>query len=78
MLIDCDNCAMQHTSACNDCIVTALLDRPQGAVVLDLDRERAIRRLQEAGLAPQSRFSSKQDADAGIVTADCERRRVGE
>ncbi|MBW3604206.1 MAG: hypothetical protein KY460_04685 [Actinobacteria bacterium] len=57
MRIDCDDCAMQHTTACDDCIVTALLDRPTGdAVVLDLDEARAVRALQRGGLVPRSRF----------------------
>lgn len=47
---------MQHTDACGECIVTYLLDRPVGAVVFDVDEERAIRNLQERGLAPTSRF----------------------
>lgn len=60
MYIDCDDCLMQHTDTCSDCIVTALLDRPAGgAVVLDLDHQRAVRRLQDAGLAPQSRFAGR-------------------
>jgi hypothetical protein len=57
MRIDCDDCAMQHTAACDDCIVTALLDRrPDHAVVFSLEEERAIRALQRCGLAPESRF----------------------
>lgn len=56
MKIDCNDCAMQHTAACDDCIVTALLDRPNEAVVLSLDEARAIRALQRGGLAPQNRF----------------------
>ena len=56
MLIDCDDCVMQHTSACKDCIVTFLLDRPEGAVVFDVAEERAIRALQEGGLAAATRF----------------------
>lgn len=47
---------MQGTEACDDCIVTYLLDRPDGAVVFDVDEERAIRALQDRGLAPTSRF----------------------
>ena len=30
MLIDCDQCAMQHTSACDDCVVTFLLEPQRG------------------------------------------------
>lgn len=57
MRIDCDDCAMQHTAACEDCIVTALLDRATGeALVLDLDEARAVRALQRGGLAPGNRF----------------------
>jgi hypothetical protein len=48
---------MQHTTACDDCIVTVLLDREAGdAVVLDLEEARAVRALQRGGLAPASRF----------------------
>lgn len=47
---------MQGTETCEDCIVTYLLDRPDGAVVFDVDAERAIRTLQDRGLAPTSRF----------------------
>lgn len=54
--IDCGECAMQHTDACDDCIVTYLLDRPSGAVVFDAEEERALRVLQSGGLAPGSRF----------------------
>ncbi|MGH8929234.1 MAG: hypothetical protein ACRDZO_00995 [Egibacteraceae bacterium] len=59
MLIDCADCRMRATDACGDCIVTFLLDRPEGAVVFDVAQERALRTLQDAGLAPQSRFTSR-------------------
>ena len=51
--ISCDDCTMQHTSACDDCIVTFICDRePEGAVVVDVAEARALRVLQRAGLAP--------------------------
>lgn len=56
MLIDCDRCVGQGTDTCDDCIVTALLDRPPGAVVFDLAEEHAIRALQDEGMAPASRY----------------------
>lgn len=56
MHIDCDCCVMRDTDACKDCIVTFLLDRPEGAVIFDVAEERAIRALQEGGLAPTTRF----------------------
>jgi hypothetical protein len=59
MLIDCAECVMQATDACADCIVTFLLDRPSGAIVFDVEQERALRTLQDAGLAPSSRFKSR-------------------
>ena len=56
MRIDCGECLMAETTACEDCIVTYLLDRPEGAVIFDVEEERAIRTLQNAGLAPATRF----------------------
>lgn len=53
MVIDCDECLMQATDACRDCVVTHILGREPGhAVVLDLDQERALRSLSDAGLVP--------------------------
>ncbi len=43
--IDCDDCAMAHTSACDDCVVSFILRREPGeALVIDADEERALRR----------------------------------
>lgn len=56
IMIDCDDCVMQHTATCQACIVTFVLDRPAGAVVFDAAEERALRALQHSGLAPRSRF----------------------
>lgn len=61
MLIDCDACALRDTDACDDCVVSFLLDRPEGAVVFDVAEERALRVLGDAGLTPGCRFT----ADAG-------------
>lgn len=59
MVISCDDCVMQDSAACGDCVVTFLLghgDRERGdAVVLDLPTERAVRLLSEAGLVPSLR-----------------------
>jgi hypothetical protein len=57
MRIDCDECVMQHTTACDDCVVTFLVGREPGdAVVLDLEEERGLRRLADAGLVPDLRL----------------------
>ena len=53
MMIDCDECVMQHTAVCDDCVVSYLIEREPGdAVVLDLEEERALRTLSDAGLVP--------------------------
>lgn len=62
MHIDCGSCTMQHTSACSDCIVTYLLDRPEGAVVFDVAEERALRVLTDGGLTAPNRFEPASDA----------------
>jgi hypothetical protein len=61
MRIDCDECVMQHTSACDDCVVTFIVGRePAHAVVIDLEEERAVRALQQAGLVPALRYRAKE------------------
>ena len=53
LTIDCDACAMQGTSACEDCVVTFICSREPGeAVVVDVAEERALRLLCGAGLLP--------------------------
>ena len=51
--ISCDDCAMQHTSTCDDCVVTFLCEHDPGdAVVLDVNEARAMRLVSQAGLVP--------------------------
>ena len=53
MTINCDQCIMQHTSACADCIVTFICSRePNEAVLIDVGELRALRLLSESGLVP--------------------------
>lgn len=60
MRIDCDECVMQHTSTCDDCVVSFLVSREPGdAVVIDADEERAVRMLTRAGLVPKLRHVAK-------------------
>jgi len=55
-IISCDDCTMQHTSACEDCVVTFICNRePDRAVVIDVVEARAVRLLGEAGLVPKLR-----------------------
>jgi hypothetical protein len=58
--IDCDDCAMQHTEVCDDCVVTFICSRaPDEAVVVDAAEIRAFRLLEEAGLAPRLRHQRR-------------------
>jgi hypothetical protein len=60
-IIDCDECVMAGTQACEDCIVTFIVEREPGdAVVIDADEERALRTLGEGGLAPRLRFRPRR------------------
>jgi hypothetical protein len=58
MLIDCDECVMQDTNACDDCVVTVLLlaGQPLRRVELDNSEADAIDNLAEAGLVPELRL----------------------
>lgn len=54
MLIDCGQCEMQHTSACDDCVVSFLLgDAP---VEMSDAETRAVNNLAEVGLLPRLRL----------------------
>ena len=54
--IDCDECMMQHTPTCDDCVVTFLCSRSADeAIVIDVAEARALRILGRGGLAPQLR-----------------------
>jgi len=57
MLIDCDECVMQHTSACDDCVVTVLLaDQYRRRVEIDNSEVIALDNLADAGLVPHLRL----------------------
>ena len=56
MLIDCGDCTMKQTNACDDCVVSFLLDRPPGAVIFDVAEERALRVLHSSGLTAPNRY----------------------
>lgn len=60
LTIECDACVMRNTPACDDCVVSYLLDRePDDAVVIDADEARALRMLEHAGLLPSLRFEGR-------------------
>ncbi len=54
---------MQHTAACEDCVVTFIVNRePEEAVVFDADEWRAVRLLAGAGLVPDLRHRRRDTA----------------
>ena len=58
MTISCDECTMQHTSTCDDCVVTFICGREaDDAVVIDAAEVRAVRLLSDAGLVPKLRYA---------------------
>ena len=58
--ISCDECVMQGTVVCQDCIVTYFCDRePADAVVIDVAEVRALRVLATAGLVPELRHARR-------------------
>lgn len=50
MLIDCESCAMRETAACQDCVVTYLLD--EAPVELTEATRNALTNLADHGLVP--------------------------
>ena len=61
-VISCGECVMRRTSACDDCVVTFVIDdlHPPGdrtaEVTFDVAEERAVRLLAGAGLIPELRY----------------------
>jgi hypothetical protein len=54
--VDCADCAMRETAACDDCIVSFVVSREPGeALVVDVAEARAMRMLSRAGLVPELR-----------------------
>jgi len=59
--IDCDECVMAGTDACDDCVVRFILRREPGeAIVIDAEEERALRTLQQGGLVPELRHRPRR------------------
>ncbi len=60
LTISCEECALESTATCDDCVVSFLLDRePHDAVVIDADEARAMRLLEGAGLVPSLRHERR-------------------
>jgi len=61
--ISCDDCSMQCSSACTDCVVTFLLrddtvetETEHDTLVLNLEQARVVRMFSSAGLVPELKF----------------------
>ncbi len=60
LTIDCFECQLQHSDACQDCLVSFVIDRdPKDALIIDVEEERAVRMLEKAGLLPRLRFAER-------------------
>jgi hypothetical protein len=60
LTIDCGECVMAATPACDDCIVSFIVGREPGdAVVVDAEEERALRTLSQGGLVPRLRHEAR-------------------
>jgi hypothetical protein len=58
LTIDCDTCVMQETDACEDCVVSFVMNREPGtALVIDVEEARAVRLFAGAGLVPGLRHT---------------------
>jgi hypothetical protein len=71
-IISCDDCSMQCTSACDDCVVTFLLRNDESGdgeahatgdvLALDPEQARVVELFGAAGLVPRLRYSRQQVA----------------
>jgi len=60
LTISCDECVLEGTDACSDCIVSFLLERdPADAIVIDAAEARAMRMLEGIGLVPALRHTRR-------------------
>ena len=64
MLIDCNECVMQHTDMCGDCVVTHVLSDLVGPIELDPDLADALDVLADAGLVSPLRLVPRDGGEA--------------
>ena len=61
LTIDCSDCVLAATAACDDCLVSFIVDRRPGeAVVIDAEEADAVRRLGDAGLVGPLRHRARR------------------
>jgi hypothetical protein len=59
MKIDCDECTMQHTAMCEECVVGNLLHDLLGPIEVDTEQAAALDTLADAGLVPRLQLMPK-------------------
>ncbi len=63
LVIDCGTCVARMTNACDDCVVSFLLDAPsEGAVTVEAGEARVLQLLHDGGLVPQLRHKPRAAA----------------
>ena len=66
LTVSCDDCVMQGTPTCADCVVTFICGRePHDAIVIDAAEARAVRLLARAGLVPGLRHTAGSAGGGG-------------
>jgi len=60
MKISCDECVMQHSTVCKDCVVTYLLRESAGPVNLDVEEAEALGQMASVGLLPPLRLVRRE------------------
>ena len=62
MLIDCNDCRMQDTPACRDCVVSFVLHDADEPVAVDEDQAQVLQLLAEEGMVPSLRLVRRSAA----------------
>ncbi len=64
MIIDCNTCELEATTACDECIVPVLLNQMSGPFDLGKDEAAALENLADAGLVTPLRLVSDHGTSA--------------
>ncbi|MHB1533520.1 MAG: hypothetical protein ACYC1D_02735 [Acidimicrobiales bacterium] len=61
LTISCDDCRLQGSASCEDCVVAWILGQegPDDALVIDVAEARAVRLLGRSGLVPPLRYQPR-------------------
>ena len=63
LVIDCAQCVVRETNACDDCLVTYICNRePDDAVIITMDELRSMRALSDVGLVPSLKHTVPDNA----------------